>query len=129
MRKNIAFEKSLNFAVRIVGLSDYLQENRHDFVLSRQILKSGTSIGANLRESQNAQSADDFISKLSISLKEANETCYWLELLHLSGKITNEMYDSLNKDLSEIIAILVYRKATKPTNNLRSYFSFLIFHL
>lgn len=116
MRKNIAFEKSLNFAVRIVELSDYLQENRHDFVLSRQILKSGTSIGANLRESQNAQSADDFISKLSISLKEANETCYWLELLHLSGKITNEMYDSLNKDLSEIIAILVSSVKTSKSN-------------
>lgn len=107
MGKNVAFDKSLNFAVRIVGLSDYLQETWHDYVLSHQILKSGTSIGANLRESQNAQSTDDFISKLSISLKEANETCYWLELLHLSGKITNEMYNSLSKDLSEIIAILV----------------------
>ena len=103
MGKNVAFDKSLNFAVRIVGLSDYLQETWHDYVLSRQILKSGTSIGANLRESQNAQSTDDFISKLSISLKEANETCYWLELLHL-------------KDLSEIIAILVSSVKTSKSH-------------
>lgn len=81
MGKNVAFDKSLNFAVRIVGLSDYLQ-----------------------------------ISKLSISLKEANETCYWLELLHLSGKITNEMYDSLSKDLSEIIAILVSSVKTSKSH-------------
>ena len=116
MGKNVAFDKSLNFAVRIVGLSDYLQETWHDYVLSRQILKSGTSIGANLRESQNAQSTDDFISKLSISLKEANETCYWLELLHLSSKITNEMYDSLSKDLSDIIAILVSSVKTSKSH-------------
>ena len=119
MRNNVAFEKSLSFAVRIVGLSDYLQENYHDYVMSRQILKSGTSVGANLRESQNAQSLEDFISKLSISLKEANETQYWLELLHLSKKIDETMYNSLNTDLSEIIAILVSSIKTAKENKTR----------
>lgn len=119
MKNNVAFEKSLSFAVRIVGLSDYLQENYHDYVMSRQILKSGTSVGANLRESQNAQSIEDFISKLSISLKEANETQYWLELLHLSKKIDETMYNSLNTDLSEIIAILVSSIKTAKENKTR----------
>ena len=70
MRNNIAFDKSLDFAVQIVELSDYLQQTYHDYVLSRQILKSGTSIGANLRESRNAQSVDDFISKMKKSKDE-----------------------------------------------------------
>ena len=116
MRKNVAFEKSLAFAVRIVELSDFLQHSYNDYVLSRQILKSGTSIGANLRESQNAQSIDDFISKLSISLKEANETYYWLELLHLSHKIESQYYNSMSQELNEIIAILVSSIKTSKNN-------------
>lgn len=118
MRKNVAFEKSLAFAVRIVELSDFLQNTYHDYVISRQILKSGTSIGANLRESQNAQSIDDFISKLSISLKEANETYYWLELLHLSKRIEGNYYTSMTKDLDEIIAILVSSIKTSKNNKI-----------
>lgn len=116
MRKNVAFEKSLDFAVRIVELSDFLQSTYHDYVMSRQILKSGTSIGANMRESQNAQSIDDFISKLSISLKEANETHYWLEVLYRANKIDENYYYSMIKDLEEIIAILVSSIKTSKSN-------------
>ena len=116
MGKNIAFEKSLDFAVRIVELSDFLQNTYHDLVISRQILKSGTSIGANMRESQNAQSIDDFISKLSISLKEANETHYWLELLYRARKINEDYYTSMTHDLEEITAILV-SSIKKSKNN------------
>ena len=116
MGKNIAFEKSLDFAVRIVELSDFLQNTYHDLVISRQILKSGTSIGANMRESQNAQSIDDFISKLSISLKEANETHYWLELLYRARKINEDYYTSMTHDLEEITAILVSSIKTSKSN-------------
>ncbi len=116
MGKNIAFEKSLDFAVRIVELSDFLQNTYHDLVISRQILKSGTSIGANMRESQNAQSIDDFISKLSISLKEANETHYWLELLYRARKINEDYYTSMTHDLEEITAILVSSIKTSKNN-------------
>ena len=116
MGKNIAFEKSLDFAVRIVELSDFLQNTYHDHVISRQILKSGTSIGANMRESQNAQSIDDFISKLSISLKEANETHYWLELLYRARKINEDYYTSMTHDLEEITAILVSSIKTSKNN-------------
>lgn len=116
MRNNIAFDKSLDFAVQIVELSDYLQQTYHDYVLSRQILKSGTSIGANLRESRNAQSTDDSISKLSISLKEADETRFWLDLLYLSHKINEDIYSKLNTQLNEIISILVSSIRTTKAN-------------
>ena len=116
MRNNIAFDKSLDFAVQIVELSDYLQQTYHDYVLSRQILKSGTSIGANLRESRNAQSVDDFISKLSISLKEADETQFWLDLLHLSHKINEDVYTKLYTQLNDIISILVSSIRTAKAN-------------
>ncbi len=75
--------------------------------MSKQILRSGTSIGANLRESKNAQSTSDFIHKLNIALKEADETQYWLELLKMSDIITEEYYDTLNQHLSELIAMLI----------------------
>ena len=77
-----------------------------DVIIVRQLLKSGTSIGANTRESSNAQSKDDFIHKLSIALKEADETAYWLELLVGAEDITQKQFDSLNADLKEIIALL-----------------------
>ena len=104
--ENILHEKSLKFAVRIVRFYQYLCEDKKEYVLSKQILRSGTSIGANIRESKNAQSDADFICKLHISLKEADETQYWLELLKMSEIISDESYDSLNKDVSELIALL-----------------------
>jgi four helix bundle protein len=91
-------------------------EERKEYVLSKQILRSGTSIGANARERKNAQSKLDFISKLSVSLKEADETAYWLELLVGSGYIDESMYRSLERDLNEIIALLTASINTARAN-------------
>ena len=106
-KDSLLCEKSLNFAVRIVKFYKFLCEDKKEYVLSKQILRSGTSIGANIRESRNAQSNADFINKLNIALKEADETQYWLELFRLSENITEESYNSLNKDLEELISMLV----------------------
>ena len=91
--ENVVVVKSKNFAIRIIKLYKYLVDNKKEFVLSKQILKSGTSIGANIRESKNAQSNLDFINKLSIALKEADETAYWLELLSESSIIDQKQFD------------------------------------
>ncbi|MCR5821598.1 MAG: four helix bundle protein [Bacteroidales bacterium] len=106
MERNALNRKSLEFAVRIVRFYRFLTEEKKEFVISKQILRSGTSIGANVRESKNAQSPMDFIHKLNIALKEADETQYWLEVLQLSETITTEEFDSLNNNLKEIIALL-----------------------
>lgn len=106
-KENIIADKSLDFAVRIVNFYKFLCDEKKEFILSKQILRSGTSIGANIRESRNAQSTADFISKLSIALKEADETQYWLEVLAKSEIIKSEQVSKLNSDLNEIIAILV----------------------
>ncbi len=100
-------KKSFEFALRIVKLARFLEADKKDWVLSRQILKSGTSIGANVRESRFAQSTADFVSKLTIALKEAEETEYWLELLTAAEMITERQCVSLQKDLNWIIATLV----------------------
>ena len=100
-------KKSFEFALRIVKLARFLETEKKDWVLSRQILKSGTSIGANVRESRFAQSTADFVSKLTIALKEAEETEYWLELLTAAEMITERQCVSLQKDLNWIIATLV----------------------
>ena len=100
-------KKSFEFALRIVKLAHFLETDKKDWVLSRQILKSGTSIGANVRESRFAQSTADFVSKLTIALKEAEETEYWLELLTAAEMISEKQRISLEKDLNWIIATLV----------------------
>ena len=115
MSKGAILTKSKDFAVRIIKLSRYLQEDKHEYVLSKQILRSGTSIGANARESNNAQSRADFLSKLSIALKEADETQYWLELLVESDIINKSQFESLNDNLTEIIAMLT--ASIKTTKN------------
>ena len=100
-------EKSLAFAVRIAKLAQWLADERREFVLSRQIVKSGTSIGANIREAQFAQSDADFISKLSIALKEGSETQYWLEVLSAAGYLTPRQYTSLRADANRLVGLLV----------------------
>ncbi len=100
-------KKTLDFAVRIVNFYKYLTNDKKEYVISKQILRSGTSIGANVRESKNAQTDPDYLSKMNIALKEADETQYWLEVLFHSEIITEEEYKSLENDLKEIIAILV----------------------
>ena len=101
------FDKSLDFAVRCVKFYDYLKDEKQEYVISKQILRSGTSIGANISESQGAQSTPDFITKLHISLKEARETAYWLLVLYKSEKISEAEYNSMYSDLNEIISLLV----------------------
>ncbi len=117
MEKGVVQEISLNFAIRIVKFCEYLQAEKKDFIISKQIIRSGTSIGANIRESRNAQSMADFSNKLSIALKEADETQYWLELLIGSDKITESEFNSLNNDLKEIIAILTSSIKTSKKSN------------
>ena len=105
MEKTIE-EKSFDFAVRIVNLKDYLINERKEFDLSRQILRSGTSIGANVSEAQQAQSQADFLSKINIALKEAAETKYWLKLLRATDKLTKKETESILSECVEIEKIL-----------------------
>ena len=106
VQQSILKTKSYSFAVRIVKLCSFLQENK-EYVLSKQVFRSGTSIGASIREAEFAQSNLDFIHKFSISLKEANETQYWLELLKDTDFLQDNLYESLNSDCKEIISMLV----------------------
>jgi len=107
MKSSIIKEKTFAFAVKIVRLVQRLQSEKKEFVMSRQLLKCGTSIGANDREAEFAQSKVDFISKLSIALKEANETEFFLELLHTTDYIEKEVFKELYGECSEIKAMLV----------------------
>ena len=100
-------EKSFTFALRIVKLVQSLENESRDWVLSRQLLKSGTSIGANVREARFAQSNSDFVSKLSISLKEGEENAYWLELLYAAGRIPKVEFNALYQELNWLIGTLV----------------------
>lgn len=115
MKENIIKDKSFNFALRIVKLFQYLGESKKEFVLSKQLLRCGTSIGALVREAEQAESKADFIHKLSISLKEANESEYWIELLFKANYIEANEYQSVNADLQEILKILVSIIKTSKT--------------
>ncbi len=116
MEESILAKKSKTFAIRIINLYKYLCNEKREFVLSRQILKSGTSIGANIREAKYAQSRNDYISKFSISLKESNETLYWLELLGETEYITKLECQSLSNDCLEILKMLQSTIITLKTN-------------
>ncbi|MFH6965629.1 four helix bundle protein [Flavobacterium sp. FlaQc-28] len=104
-RKNVIKEKSFAFAIDIVNLYKVLAESK-EFVLSRQMLRSGTSIGANIREAEHAQSKADFIHKLSISLKEANETEYWLDLLHETKYLSDIDFLNIKPKITELLRLL-----------------------
>ena len=106
MRENVIRTKSFNFSVKIVKLYKSILEEKKEFVLSRQLLRSGTSIGAMVRESEQAESRADFIHKLSIALKEANETDYWLDLLKESDYISDLEYKEIKEDIREILKLL-----------------------
>ena len=107
MRENASVEKSFEFAVRIVKLYKYLVNEHKEYVLSKQLLRCGTSIGANVAEAQRGQSKADFTAKMSIALKEANETEYWLKLLYRTDYINQSQYSSMNADVQELIGILM----------------------
>ena len=106
MSDNAIAEKSLDFAVRIVNMAKYLRNDKKEHTLSKQILRCGTSIGANVAEAQRGQSTADFAAKMTISLKEANETQYWLKLLYRTQYINEKEYKSLTADLNEILCLL-----------------------
>jgi four helix bundle protein len=116
MGKEILKEKSLAFAKRIVMNYKYLTENKKEFVLSKQCLRSGTSIGANIKEAEYAHTKADFIYTLNIALKEASETEYWLILLHESNYLEKNIYDSLLADCIEIIKLLISSIKTAKAN-------------
>ena len=106
MSNSISVEKSFDFAVQIVNLYKVLTVEKREYVLSKQLLRSGTSIGANISEAQRGQSKADFVAKMSIALKEANETDYWLRLLYKTDYVSETQFESLNADINELIRIL-----------------------
>lgn len=119
LKQNVVKTKSFDFALRMIKLSKYLQNEKREFVISKQVLRSGTSVGALVRESEHAQSKADFIHKMSIALKEANETDYWIELLHKSEEITDEAYNSLQPQIQELIKLLVKIVKTSKERNVK----------
>lgn len=106
MKQNILKEKSFYFAIRIVNLYKFLKKEHNEYILSQQVIRSGTSVGAIVREAEHAESIKDFIHKLSIGLKEANECKYWLDLLVATNFITKRMYNSINQDCEELLKLL-----------------------
>jgi four helix bundle protein len=120
MKENVVKAKSFEFALRVVKLCEFLVGNKKEYVLSKQLLRSGTAIGALIREAEHAQSKADFIHKLSISLKEANETEYWLELLYKSGYLNESEYNSIISSSREILRLLTsIIKTSKENKKLR----------
>jgi len=112
---NNIYELASDFALRIVNLYKYLTDEKKEFVISKQLLRSGTSIGANSFEGKNAYSREDFAHKMSIALKEASETGFWIDLLYRAHYLDEKQYDSLFQDWNHVYAVLVkIVKATKP---------------
>ncbi|MBR5113435.1 MAG: four helix bundle protein [Clostridia bacterium] len=117
MKTSIIQDKSKRFAIRIIKLYKYLCEEKKEFVMSKQVLRSGTGAGANCREAKRAQSVADFVSKMNIALKEADETSYWLELLHDTEYIDDKSFNSIYAENEEIIKLLVSIINSTKANN------------
>ena len=115
MRDNIIKNKSFEFAIRIVKLYQFLCNDKKEFVLSKQLLRSGTSIGAMVREAEHSESKADFVHKLAIAQKEINETIYWLELLNATEYLNTQQFESINNDAVEIIKLIT--SIIKTTKN------------
>ena len=113
---NAIRDKSFLFAVRVVKLNRFLNNNEREFVLSTQLLRSGTSIGANVEEALQAQSRRDYLNKMNIALKEANESLYWIRLLHAAKLLDDKQKESLYTDCDEIIRLLVAIVKTTKAN-------------
>ncbi|MBP5771148.1 MAG: four helix bundle protein [Bacteroidaceae bacterium] len=117
MHNNVILEKSFDFSVRIVNLKKYLNSEKKECIMAAQLMRSGTSIGANVTEADQAQSKADFISKISIANKEAHETRYWLRLLHRTDYLNDEEFSSIISDCQELIKILqAIIKSAKDNN-------------
>lgn len=106
MKNNIVKDKSFDFAIRIVKLYQYLSSNKKEFVLSKQLLRSGTSIGAMIREAEHAESKNDFVHKFAIAQKEANEVVYWLELLKATDYLNEKEFENINDDAIAILKLI-----------------------
>ena len=106
MKENVVKNKSFAFAVRVVTLYQFLIEQKREYVLSKQLLRSGTSVGAMVREAEHAETKNDFKHKMGIAQKEINETIYWLELLNETKYLNEEQYESINADAVEIIKLI-----------------------
>ena len=106
MKESVLKEKSFKFAIRIVNLYKHLCESKKEFVLSKQILRSGTSVGANIREAEHSESKADFVHKMAVAQKEINETIYWLELMKETEYISKQEFESINIDAVEIIKMI-----------------------
>lgn len=115
MKENIVKNKSFAFAIRVVKLYQYLCSDKKEYILSKQLLRSGTSVGAMVREAEHGQSTADFIHKMAIAQKEINETIYWLELLNATDYLTLEQFESINTDAVEIIKLIT--SIIKSTKN------------
>ena len=115
---SLLHQKSYSFALRVIQMTRFLMETKHEFILNKQVLRSGTAIGALIREAEFAQSSADFINKLSISLKEANETDYWLSLLKDASYIEQTAFDSMETDCGELIALLISSIKTVKNNRM-----------
>ncbi|MFT3752430.1 MAG: four helix bundle protein [Paludibacter sp.] len=117
MMRNIVMEKSFDFALRIIKSYKFLCAEKKEFILSKQLLRSGTAIGALIKEAEHAQSKADFINKMNIALKEANETEYWLELLYRSEYFDEKPYLSVVEDCRELIRLLISIVKSSKGNN------------
>ena len=106
MEDNVIKRKSRDFAIDIIRTYQWLCEEKHEYVMSKQVLRSGTSIGANVAEGVRAQTKPDFYAKMSIALKEASETSYWLDIIHATDYLPDEMFTDLNDKCEELLSIL-----------------------
>lgn len=117
MSNNIVKNKSFSFAVRIIRLTQFLTTEKNEHILSKQLLRSGTSVGAMIRESEHAESKADFVHKLAIAQKEINESIYWLELLKETNYLSPEQFTSINTDAIEVIKLLTSIIKTAKTSH------------
>lgn len=118
MRKNVVKDKSFGFAIRVVRLYQFLTSSKKEYVLSKQLLRSGTSVGAMVREAEHAETKKDFVHKMAIAQKEINESIYWLELLKETDYLKQSEFDSLNNDAIEVIKLITsIIKSTKANIN------------
>ncbi len=113
---NILADKSVDFAIRITNCYKYLMKEKREDIMSKQLFRSGTSIGANIHEEIQGQSRADFVSKLNIALKEASETSYWLVVLHKANILEEKLFNSLKEDIDEIIRLLIASIKTTKKN-------------
>lgn len=117
MKESVVKDKSVRFAIRVVRLYKYLKEERNEYILSKQLVRSGTSVGANISEAQRAQSTADFSAKMYIALKEAEESAYWILLLKEAEYISTKEYASINDDCEELVKLLTaITKTVSPRN-------------